>query len=232
MIRDILFPPRCPICEKIVSKLGIACEECKRVLPYVKTPRCKKCGKSISNVEKEYCADCAKRSYSYKEGKAVWDYDKKMAASIARFKYKSKAEYAAFYAEEMAHQYGEWLIREGIEALLPVPIHKAKRNIRGYNQAELIAVQLGEKTGLPVIPSGLLRIKDTKPQKELTPGERARNLKQAFRANEASLFGIKKIALLDDIYTTGSTIDACAKVLVASGVEEVYFLSVCIGSND
>lgn len=232
MIRDILFPPRCPICEEIVPKTGMTCGKCKNVLPYVPEPRCKKCSKQITDAESEYCVDCSRASHIFDSGKAVWNYDRKMAASIAKFKYHDKKEYGYFYAAEIVRLYGDWLKKMQIEALIPIPIHKQKQCLRGYNQAETIAVLLGKYLELPVLSSALVRVKNTRPQKELTSLERARNLEGAFGSGDNLPKGIKKVALIDDIYTTGSTMDACAKVLRDMNIEEIYFVCVCIGSNN
>lgn len=197
----------------------------------MKEPRCKRCSKPIDNEETELCFDCMHKTFHYTSGKAVWNYSKSMAQSIARFKYKNKQEYATFYGTEIARLYGKWIEENKIEALIPVPIHIHKKNLRGYNQAELIANAVSDKLDIPVVAKELIRIKETKPQKDLTLSERIRNMEMAFSCNKSKLYGFKRVALVDDIYTTGSTIEACTKVLLNLGIEEVYFLCVCIGVN-
>ncbi|MEG2774622.1 MAG: ComF family protein [Acetivibrio sp.] len=231
LIRDIIFPPRCPFCEKIVAKTGRSCEACKEKLPYLYEPRCRKCSKPIFQAESEYCYDCEHKIFSYHSGKAVWKYEKEVAASISRFKFHDKQEYASFYAHEMVRLYGDWIRMNSIEAFLPVPIHKAKKRKRGYNQALLLAKSMGEEMNIPVLTDGITRVKNTKPQKELNDRERKKNLKAAFLENEEVLNGFRKVALIDDIYTTGATIEACTKVLLNTQITEVYFLCVSIGTS-
>ncbi len=231
LIKDVIFPPRCPICETIVPKLGTVCNICKGKLPYIKEPRCKRCSKPIGNEETENCYDCMRKVFHYTSGRAVWIYNKSMSQSIGRFKYQNKQEYATFYGEEISRLYGKWMKDKKIEALIPVPIHKRKKNLRGYNQAELIANVISDNMEIPVFRKGLERFKETKPQKDLTLSERMRNMEAAFTSDKSQVMGFKRVALVDDIYTTGSTIEACTKELLKLGVDEVYFLCVCIGAS-
>ena len=114
------------------------------------------------------------------------------------------------------------------DALIPVPLHKSRMRKRGFNQAALVAERMGERLGIPVEEKLLIRVKKTSPQKELNDSARRENLKNAFQlcGNDVKL---KRVVLIDDIYTTGSTLDAAAAALLAAGVEKVYFLSICIG---
>lgn len=114
--------------------------------------------------------------------------------------------------------------------MIPVPVSRKKMQKRGYNQAALIARQLAEKTGIPTDLHSLARIRDTIPQKELNHQERRKNLNNAFKMDQNAV-KYKKVLLVDDIYTTGSTIDACAVALKEAGVQQVYFISLSIGAG-
>lgn len=113
-----------------------------------------------------------------------------------------------------------------IEAIIPIPLHKKRKRKRGYNQAELLAGELGNILGLPVYTDVLVRVRDTKPQKTLDDAERKNNLKEAFKTTE-NIVQLNYILVVDDIYTTGSTLDAAASALAKAGVAEVY--TCCIG---
>lgn len=157
-----------------------------------------------------------------------------MQQSMKAFKYKGRKEYGVFYAEEFAKRYKEKLLSLQIEAIIPVPIHKSKRNLRGYNQAEVIATELGERLHIPVITDLLIRTRKTLPQKELDNKARKRNLEQAFEINRTVLNKYNKmgkVLLVDDIYTTGNTIEACTKSLIKEEINEIYFASICIGKG-
>ncbi len=146
---------------------------------------------------------------------------------MAQIKYKNKREYLDFFGAAMAKRYEKAVARMGVEVIVPVPVHPSRRRVRGFNQAEVLAGVLGEKLEIPVEPKVLIRKKKTRPQKELSAAERLKNLSGAFAAGEGS-DGIKRVLLVDDIYTTGSTIEACSRVLRNAGVEKVYFAVICM----
>ncbi len=227
---DMVYPKTCPVCSRIPEKGELICKGCKTKLPYIKGPRCMKCSKPILDKEMEYCYDCREKVHSYISGRALWVYDDNMSQSIARFKYKGSLEYAEFYGEEITTHYGKWIKAHG-DILVPIPLHKRKKRIRGYNQAEILAEVIGKKLQMPVKSRLLYRIRDTLPQKELNDKERLKNLSKAFEVDREHFFPVDKVILVDDIYTTGSTIEACAKILYKAGVKEVYFLSICIGKG-
>lgn len=227
---DMVYPRTCPVCSGIPPRGEYVCEDCRVKLPYIKGPRCMKCSKPILEKEEEYCYDCMKKKHSYVSGRAVWVYDDVMRESIARYKYKGSLEYAEFYGKEIADCHGKWIKVHG-DILVPVPLHKRKQRIRGYNQAEVLAKIIGEKLQIPVRSKGLYRSRDTLPQKELNDAERLKNLAKAFEADKEQFSPAEKVMLVDDIYTTGSTIEACTKALQKAGVREIYFISICIGKG-
>lgn len=232
---DIIYPPRCPLCEKVLphkagGKRIMACRECVRRLKLIDSPRCMKCGKQLDNMEHEYCGDCKKRSHSFERGAGAAAYSEDLRLSVHRFKYKCRREYAPFYAWLIFKQC-ESLIRQwDIDVIMPVPMHERKKKIRGYNQAELIAEELGKLTGIKVDSKALARTRNTQPMKELNDIERSKNLQNAFKMNN-NVLEYKHILLVDDIYTTGCTIDACADVLHRAGTQKVYYTSLCIGNG-
>ena len=129
----------------------------------------------------------------------------------------------------MADQYGYYLREKKVELIVPVPLHRKKMRIRGYNQAALVAEVLGEITGISVDEDILVRVKNTKPLKQLNDKERRRSIRGAFSVRKS--VWAKTIVLIDDIYTTGNTIDYAAKTLKKAGVEKVYFLTISIGQG-
>ena len=233
---DILYPVRCPICgDIIVPAKQMICGACKNQLIYIDEPRCKRCSKPIEEEEQEYCSDCDRKQFHYKRGYAVWVYNDAMKTSIAAFKYHSKKEYSSFYIHEMLRLYRKAIQALSIDAILPVPIHHSKYLERGYNQADLLAKGIGKELKLPVYSKLLIRNKKTLPQKDLSDRDRLKNLSEAFEVKEKDLNidlkSIKKVLLVDDIYTTGSTVEACSILLKSHGIEEVYFIVLCIGKG-
>lgn len=235
-ILDMIYPVRCPICGEIVLPKGQrSCKACREKLVYIKEPRCKKCSKPIEYEEQEYCSDCQRKQYHFDKGYAVWVYDEAMKQSIARFKYHGKKEYAKFYIQEVLRLYEEQIMKLAPDVIVPVPLHRSKYLKRGYNQADLLARGIGKKLGIPVVSHLLIRNKKTLPQKKLSDKERLRNLSEAFQWNEKAAVRfpekLTKIMLVDDIYTTGSTMEACARVLQRAGNNTVYFIVLCIGKG-
>ena len=145
-----------------------------------------------------------------------------------RFKYANRREYAAYYAREAAALYQDWVFKNQIEVIVAVAMYRWKKRRRGYNQAETFARALGRELGIPVDAGLVRRVRNTVPQKELNGGQRAANLKNAFQL-AADIVKYKKILLVDDIYTTGSTVDEAARCLQAAGECKVYVAAVAIG---
>ena len=232
---NFLFPPRCAICDKVIDVKGPhICDKCRPFLSKLEEPRCYKCGNELSQEEDEYCRGCLENERSYIKGFPVYKYKPPLQDSLMAFKYLGKQENAEFYAEEIYAEYGKTFRELGIQALIPVPIHRRKYITRGYNQAGLIAAELGKKLGIPVLEELLTRDTYTEPQKNLNHEKREHNLKGAFSANTRVLEKIKvpEIALLvDDIYTTGATIQICTKVCMEIGIQKVYYTSVACGSG-
>lgn len=235
-ILDIIYPVRCPICMEIVTPKGKRiCPNCKERLPYIQEPRCLKCSKPLEVEEKEYCSDCECKNFHFNRGYAVWVYNKAMMQSVSAFKYKSKKEFADFYTEEIITLYKKQLLKLNLDGIIPVPLHRTKYRERGYNQAFLLAKGIGEELDIPVLNDLLIRTKKTVPQKNLNDMERLHNLKEAFQYNKESKSAFRsdlsRVLLVDDIYTTGCTIEACTNVLKENGMKEVYFMVLCIGKG-
>lgn len=233
--RDMVFPVRCPVCDRPVyyyeRKKGI-CSNCRKKLPFIKDNRCYKCGRALGADKKELCMDCRNKEniHLYVKGLSLCSYNDLMRESIYRMKYQGRKEYAKVYGKMMAEQFGTAIKRAGIEGIIPVPLHPKREYERGYNQAALLARALAKETGVKVYEDYVMRVCNTPPMKSLSTAERQNNLKKAFKIgrNDVKL-GITII--IDDIYTTGSTIDAVAKVLIEAGVSRVYFISLAIGED-
>lgn len=222
------YPPRCPVCDEVPEPGREICPGCRERAVRAAEPVCKRCGKPLESERGEYCRDCTGRKHQYRQGKAVFIYQEGIRQSLYRFKYGNRREYAGFYAREAARLYRKWVEKNSIEVIVPIPMYPAKQRRRGYNQAEVFARALGRELGLPVETGMVSRVRDTVPQKELNDRERRHNLKNAFQL-APDIVKYSQILLVDDIYTTGSTVDAVAEVLLSAGVENIYFICISIG---
>ena len=230
ILTDLIYPRRCPVCDRAVSPFGsLVCETCKETFEYIKEPYCMKCGKKLEEEETEYCHDCMRHRHLFDRGRALCFY-RSISDSVYRFKYKGRQEYAAYYAACMEQSLGNWIRHCRPDALVPVPIHASKRRVRGYNQAEVLAKELGKRLGIPVETNLIKRVRKTVPMKELSVYNRQNNLKRAFKIchNDVKL---STIIIIDDIYTTGSTIDAMSYELRKAGVKRIYFVTLAIGNG-
>ena len=227
-IIETIYPTTCPFCDEI-SKEGI-CSRCRKTVKPIEEPRCFSCGKPVSTEEKEFCYDCNKAKCTYDQGKSLYLHQEKVANGLYRLKYYNQRINGKIFGRELAIHFRQEIKRWGVEEIIPIPMHYSKKRRRGFNQSEMIAIELGKTLNIPVNVHLVYRIKKTRPLKELEKGERVSNLEGAFGIPKSRK--IPKIVLLvDDIYTTGVTINKVAKVLKKAGCEKVYFLTVSIGQG-
>jgi len=230
---DLLYPRRCPVCDRPVRPaVALVCPDCTQMLQRVQAPVCRRCGKPLRAVApalSSLCGDCRRIPHAYDRGSAVFTYHS-AAGGLFRFKYGGRREYDAYYGMVMAQKLAEEYPAGTFDFLVPVPLSSQKLQKRGYNQALLLARVISERTGIPVRENILRREEDTRPMKNMGPQERQNNLKKAFHVygNDVELSTIMPI---DDIYTTGATIDACAKALYRQGARRVCFLTLAIGED-
>ncbi len=187
-----------------------------------------KCGKPLLQENEEYCAECRQREHEFIQGKSLYEYES-AAASIYRFKYAKRREYAEFFGEELSERFRDIIKEWDADALIPIPIHETRKRKRGYNQAELLAEQLGKRLDIPVESKLLVRCRKTTPQKELNAVQRQNNLKKAFKISKNDV-KLSTIIVIDDIYTMGSTVDEATRILKRAGIEKVYVLTLAIGN--
>ena len=220
-----VYPLRCMVCTDILPFGGPKwiCENCDGLLVPIIKPVCVMCGAPAESEGAE-CTLCRKRQRIY-NNTALYVYEDVIREIIHRFKYGGCPRYAYGFAE-LAADILEKDFFEGVQAFIPVPMYAGKRRRRGYNQSEEIAFALTKITGIPTILDYLKRIKDTKPMAGLTPDERVRNLQGAFMLGKQN--GFKSVLLIDDIYTTGETLDVCADRLKLGGAEQIRSLTLAV----
>lgn len=225
---ELLYPNVCPFCGSLVRE-GM-CGECEEKVVYVQEPYCKKCGKPVRTEEQEYCFDCEKNRHYFTEGRALFLHKSPVSEAVYAMKYQNRRVYGQFFGRELAEKYNGFMEKRGVELIIPIPLHKSKKRLRGYNQSQIVAGELAKRTGIPMDMTKLTRRKKTKPQKSLDDRQRKANISGAFSL-KGELGGKKNILLVDDIYTTGSTLDEAARVLLNGGAENVYFLTISIGQG-
>ncbi len=237
-VLNILYPRRCPVCDQALpflknkgeKKAAEICPECEKKLPLIRGSVCMKCGKPVDRIGAEYCPDCSSFRHAFDCGRAAFTYTGVMRESVFRIKYKGRREYLEYYGGILAGLFEERVRRWNPEVLIPVPMYWKKKNRRGFNQAEVLAGELSRRWGIPLETGVLSCCRDTAAQKSLGRKERHENLAGAFRLTKESL-PWERVLLIDDVYTTGSTLDEAARLLRVGGAKKIYFLTLCIGKG-
>ena len=226
-----LFPACCPVCRRLLLPKGALIHKiCETQLLLVSEPICKKCGRQLKEETEELCAECMAEKTAWDMGRSVYLYQGAAGRLIRTVKQTGEKEVINFLGRKMALQQGAFLRKANVQCIVPVPLHKRKQNARGFNQAELLAMALGREVHLPVRKL-IIKTKKTKEQKSLARKQRKENVRNAYYISRKEIGNDvpKAVLLLDDVITTGSTLNACAEVLKEAGVKRVYFLTVCSG---
>ena len=228
MFLQWLYPPHCLFCQDLlkIGREAVLCSDCHNVFSYNDGAVCQKCGCNLY-VSQIYCDRCEKADFVFEKGIAAFSYDK-VRDGIAHFKLKGwKRD-----AKPFAHMMGDYLLTcypemaQKSDLIMPVPIHDKKQKKRGFNQSELLAVELAERIQKRCSAKNLKRIRETIPQSSLSVKERKENIKNAFALENPHEIQQKTILLIDDIFTTGTTINECARVLYENGAKAVF--SFCL----
>lgn len=220
----LLYPDKCPVCDKALPRINDGfCPGCKKNMQFLLPPLCEKCGRP-AKVGEKICSECSESRHFFDGGRCVFPYSY-IQSSIYRFKYMKRPDYAKAFGKAVTEYAGEWLERLEPDALIPVPLYKKRLIQRGYNQAEELAKAISEETGIPCKASVAARIKNTVMQKYFDKKHRQINLKKAFLVRE-SVVKLDTVVIVDDIFTTGSTIDSLALELKDAGVKNVFFLAL------
>lgn len=223
---DGIFPPRCFGCGDMVEDSGGLCSRCWQDVHFISQPYCASCAYPFEYAigEEGLCGQCIAQPPPYDKARAVFRYEDASSGFITGFKYSDKT-YAAPMLAQWLHRVGRELLEEA-DMMVPVPLHRKRLFQRRYNQAALLCQALGKLSGLPVLPDGLVRVKHNPPQAGLRHKARKRNVQGAFTVAQRSKPGIagKIIVLVDDVMTTGATVQACSKALKQAGAKQVYVL--------
>ncbi len=211
---DLLFPSRCVGCRETGSLL---CAKCREEFELVEPPLCPHCGRPM--VSGRLCPLCQRDPLQIDGVRSVAYLDGTLREAIHHFKY-SNLQHLAIPLGRLMGQYWEKSPLPA-EIIVPVPLHTDRLRERGYNQAALLARELGKSIGLPISENSLVRVRATRPQVELGAQERKENVNDAFRCSSMELKG-KRILLIDDVCTTGATLEACSMALRQAGARSVW----------
>lgn len=230
-VLDLLYPPRCEVCGR--DGKWALCDECLAAVQRVERPYCARCNVPFpeGQAERGLCADCRRSRSPLVAVRSVGLHVGPLRQAVLRFKFHS----ARRLGPVLGRLIYERVLREAdepegmavgeIQALVPAVLHARRRRWRGFDQAMVITRELGALWGLPVV-AAVRRSKFTRPQIELEPDQRRRNLAGAFSPDPRVDVSGQVVAVVDDVWTTGATLEACARAVRRAGAQRVYGLTV------
>lgn len=224
---DLVFPPRCAVCN-VYRKIGAAsgiCSACVSGVRLVEEPVCSICGTEVYAQGSTHvvCGECLKKSPPYDFAISLFRYGVEIRALISRLKY-NKDTSVVLAISELVKVY-DFSLFDFCDYIVPVPLHKKRIQKRGFNQALLLAKMCFGRGDRRINVEVLRRTRNTVPQVSLGGRERRKSLKNVFRVNPLIDISGCSICLIDDVYTTGTTVSACAKELLAGGALQVVVLT-------
>ena len=226
---DWIYPPRCIACGNLMplnKRRAPLCENCAGLLAPIAPPVCPRCGAPAGEPPDALCPSCAGKNFYFSYNRSLFIYEDLIREIIHEMKFRNKRANSIGIAEIFAGAFTEI---PDFDFFAPVPMHPGKKRERGFNQAEDLAKTLSAKTGVPYLRA-LRRLRGTPPQSGLSAARRAENMSGVFAADKNALANIKnkKICLADDIFTTGATLNECAKILTENGAFQVSCLTFSI----
>lgn len=226
---DTVMPPRCMMCGDVVADPGALCASCFEDVTFITEPFCTLCGIPFVDIyveaaETAVCGACARQAPIFDRARAVFVYDDKSRNLLTRLKHADRTDFTPALAR--------WMVRAGASLLedadliIPVPLHRWRLFFRTYNQSALLARWVSRLSHVPSVYNALRRSKMTPSQGGLSATARRRNVARAFVVTDEEIVSDKKIILIDDVLTTGATLDSCARVLREAGASRVDALVV------
>ncbi len=235
-IADVVFPPRCLTCGEILEEHGLLplCPACEAGICYIHSPFCPRCGTPFPTAEgpDHLCGDCLTTERPYALARSVGLYEGTLLSAIHLFKYRGKPGVGQALGKIMADFAGSAWDMQTFSQIVPVPLHRKRLRERGFNQAVILARVIAKRFALPLDFTTLRRTLSTVPQVGLRRQERSTNVHGAFEAISPERVAGRRVLLVDDVYTTGSTLTECASVLMKAGAEAVAVLTLARAVHD
>jgi len=233
----LLFPEACQICGKARAHPadGYVCADCwskPGAIQFVRPPFCRRCGLPCAGAftTEFVCANCHDMRLHFSGARSATVATGLVREAIHRFKYQRHLWFEAFLADLLTRELRPWLADTGRwDYLVPVPLHPRREREREFNQSARLAAAVSRTTAIPCLPRVLRRRRETESQTELSREQRAANMRKAFAIGRPFPLNGKRVILIDDVFTTGATTNACARVLRGAGAAEVCVWTVARG---
>ncbi|MFQ5852473.1 MAG: double zinc ribbon domain-containing protein [Candidatus Binatia bacterium] len=233
---DWLFPPRCRFCREMISGQGEGCfcQTCREKIRLVSHPLCTTCGQPFldSSGWDHLCRECLVRPSSFLRARA-WacypreeDEEHPLRQVVQQFKYGRRVALGRPLGRLMAQGCYGFFPGSSLACIIPVPLHPKRLRWRGFNQAVILGREVSRLWQIPMDPFILLRSRETQPQTQLPEEDRRNNVRGAFSVDPEKSVRGKAVLLLDDVYTSGATVNECSRALIHSGAKEVHVLTL------
>ena len=234
---DLVYPPLCVLCDnKLVSageRATRLCAACSRQIKKIRPPYCVMCGRSLQghteNVDR--CWECCGRRCHYDRSWSCALYEGTLREAIHRFKYSGKVSlldlFSGLLSNFLAENSG---VHSGMDAVIAVPLHSTKLREREFNQAQALAAVVAKQLRIIDASRCIRRSRPTRAQNELDRNQRFKNVRGAFAVADPRLVNGKNVLIVDDLYTTGATLDECGRVLRAAGAQRIHCITVARGA--
>ncbi len=234
---SLLFPSDCKVCHHPLEPLNCSfiCEDCWNKVKWLEVPYCSRCSKPFppslasQGISQFLCSECRKEKSYFEKIFVPTLYEGAMKEAIHLLKYRKKTGMVA-PLEKIMRRYFDHINFPHLDLVIPIPLHRKKFRERGFNQAELIANIVARYFKLELVKNNLQRVRATKTQTTLSRKERIKNIKGAFKVKNKDEFQKKSLLLVDDVYTTGTTLKEAARVLKRARAREVYLFTLARAS--
>jgi competence protein ComFC len=227
------YPEICQLCktEYATAREGFVCSRCRSQVRFIKSPFCKRCGLPHSGdfTAPYECTNCREMEFHFSSARSAVVVCSVTREAVHRYKYLRAMWFEPFLADVLIREAKPVLNEERWDFIVPVPLHPLKQREREFNQAVRLASRLNIATRIPLNSNLLRRIKPTTTQTLLTRQQRTANMRGAFAIRPGAHLAGKRIVLVDDVFTTGATANACAQVLRTAGADDVCVWTVARG---
>jgi len=235
-VSSALIPEVCLFCGSGNLEVSTSiCPECRTSLRWVLSPICSVCGRPLSTFEKErsdLCGACIANLPVYDMARYGLYYENLVRVAITRFKFNASLYSSRPLADLLIETFNRHYIKQNFDVILPVPVHTRRLMARGFNQVTILSQKLATATGIPLDRTSLVKTKNTEPQVRLSRAKRLLNLTNAFQINNKKTIVKKRVLVVDDVSTTGATINEVSKVVRKAGANYVGVIILAFRTHD
>jgi ComF family protein len=218
---DFIWPPKCLICGiSLENGKMIVCGECEKNIILFSPPFCSHCGKPLfysGDISERSCALCKEKKDHFDRVFIIGSYESSLKEAVHQFKYSKKIQLREYFSVLINDYIEKNNVLDKVDVIIPVPLFSTKKRERGFNQSELLAKEISKEWDLPLSTENLYRARYTDPQYNLDYIQREKNIKGAFRLKDKNIIEGKRVLLIDDIITTGATVNECSRILKKEG---------------